>query len=152
MVMQIEAWWWWYWWWWWRFWMGLRLPISKQTAWRLTSAIANSVLPIWIFPIWVQAFVDGLKRSTCREKQDITSSVKEFHTILHLWCYSHHLVLQSPQVVVWRNQLWDQPAPWEKFTLPWTTLLKGSYIKMHLHRNYHDDDDGDCLHDCNTIR
>ena len=81
MVMQIEAWWWWYWywWWWWRFWMGLRLPIPKQTAWRLTSAIAWKLIPIWIFPIWVQVFVDGLKRSTCKEKQDITSSVKEMN-------------------------------------------------------------------------
>ena len=55
------------------FFIGLRLPIPKQRARRLTSAMACAALPILSFPISVQAFVDGLKRSTCKQKQDISS-------------------------------------------------------------------------------
>ena len=132
--------------------MGLRLPISKQTAWRLTSAMAWFLRLFWSFPISVQAFIDGLKRSTCEQKQDITPSDKEFHTIPHLWGYTHHRVHWSPPDVGSGEQLWDCTVPWEKLTLPWTTLLKGSNIKVHLQRNYHDDFDNDCLHDCITIR
>ena len=130
--------------------IGLILPM-QPTAPRLTSAMACAALPILSFPISVQAFVDGLKRSTCRWKQGIASSDKEFHTIPHLWHYHHlrsypsHPVHQSPRVVGSTEQLWDPTAPWEKFTLPWPTLLKGSHIKMLLHRNYPNEFDNDCI-------
>ena len=54
----------------------LRLP-TQPTAPRLTSAMAWKLLPISSFPISVQPYLDGLKRSTCKEKQDIASSVTQ---------------------------------------------------------------------------
>ena len=119
---------------------GSRLP-TQPTAARLTSAIAWKYLAVSSFPSSVQVFVAGLKRSTCREKQDITSSVKEFHTIPHLWCYFHRPHQWRPLADP-SEQLWDEPASWEIFTLHWTPPLKGSYIKEVLHNNYND-----CLHD-----
>ena len=51
-------------------------------------------------------------------KQDISSPVKEFHTIPHLWCSTHHPLHQSPRVVGWTDQLWDFAAPWENLLCP----------------------------------
>ena len=128
---------------------GLRLPTGRQTASRSTSAIAWAYLVLWSVPICVHVPASTLYWSTWRQKQDITQSVKEFHTIPHLFCYPHRSHRWQP-LAGSSEQLWDQPAPWENFTLPWTTLLKGWYIKVHLHRNYHGDFYGDCLHDCIT--
>ena len=56
----------WYWWFCFLFLTGSRLPTQPRAP-RLTSAMPCQALLASICPIWVQAIVDGLKRSTCRE-------------------------------------------------------------------------------------
>ena len=70
--------------------------------------------------------------------------VKEFHTIPHLCCFSHHPSHQSRSLVGWGEQLSDQSAPWEN-------LLSLNNIKCTFERFIHqsaqcDYYDGDCLH------
>ena len=107
---------------------GLRLPTGGQTASRLTSAMACLGLLLWSVPICVHVPASTLYWRTWRQKQDITQSVKEFHTIPHLCCFSPHRSHRWQPLAGSSEQLYNYSSLWEKFTLHWTTLLKGSYI------------------------
>ena len=126
--------------------IGLRLP-PRQTAARLASATAWSLRPLSSFSISLHVLASLLNWRIWRQRQDMTKSVQEFHTIPRLWRHSHR-IHQSLQLFCSGDQLWDHPASWEKFTPHWAARLKGSCIKTHLQCDF----DGDCLHDCITTR
>ena len=99
---------------------GLILPTGGQRALRLASAIAWWLRPCSRLPIGVHVLASTLNRSTWRQKQNKTQPVKEFCTIPHLSCFSYCRSHQWQPLAGSSEQLWDQTAPWERFTLHWT--------------------------------